>query len=83
VQPRRAPNCAALVFFARSTCRFWFAALSGLVDRRWWRGLSVTPGTLLGDRDGKYGKTFDTVFQTDDLRVIKSAPQAPRMNAHT
>lgn len=38
---------------------------------------------LLRDRDGKYGKTFDTVFQTDDLRVIESAPQEPRMNAHT
>lgn len=30
----------------------------------------------------KYGKTFDAVFQAEDLRVIKSAPQTPRMNAH-
>jgi hypothetical protein len=37
---------------------------------------------LLRDRDGKYGEAFETVFQADDLRVIKSAPQAPRMNAH-
>ncbi|MBY8853108.1 transposase, partial [Saccharothrix sp. MB29] len=37
---------------------------------------------LLRDRDGKYGQTFDAVFLADDLRVIKSAPQAPRMNAH-
>ncbi|MEU4743700.1 integrase core domain-containing protein [Actinosynnema sp. NPDC023658] len=37
---------------------------------------------LLRGRDGKYGQTFDTVFQSDDLRVIKSAPQAPRMNTH-
>lgn len=37
---------------------------------------------LLRDRDGKYGQTFDIVFQADDLRVIKSAPHAPRMNAH-
>ncbi|MFC5059823.1 integrase core domain-containing protein [Saccharothrix xinjiangensis] len=37
---------------------------------------------LLRDRDGKYSQTFDTIFQADDLRVIKSAPQAPRMNAH-
>jgi transposase len=37
---------------------------------------------LLRDRDGKYSQTFDTVFQADDLHVIKSAPQAPRMNAH-
>ncbi|MFS8102124.1 transposase [Lentzea alba] len=38
--------------------------------------------SLLHDRDGKYGKTFDTVFEAEELRVIKSAPQAPRMNAH-
>jgi transposase len=37
---------------------------------------------LLRDRDGKYGHAFDAVFHADDLHVIKSAPQAPRMNAH-
>ncbi|GAB3006853.1 hypothetical protein GCM10027184_75430 [Saccharothrix stipae] len=37
---------------------------------------------LLRDRDGKYGQAFDAVFLADDLRIIKSAPQAPRMNAH-
>ncbi|ROP41784.1 helix-turn-helix domain-containing protein [Saccharothrix texasensis] len=37
---------------------------------------------LLRDRDCKYSQTFDTVFQGDGLRVIKSAPQAPRLNAH-
>jgi putative transposase len=37
---------------------------------------------LLRDRDGKYSQAFDAVFQTDQLPVIKSAPQAPRMNAH-
>ncbi|ROP41842.1 integrase core domain-containing protein [Saccharothrix texasensis] len=37
---------------------------------------------LLRDRDGKYSQAFDTVFQSDDLRVITTAPQAPRMNAH-
>ncbi|MFC3891236.1 hypothetical protein ACFOWZ_07085 [Lentzea rhizosphaerae] len=28
---------------------------------------------LLRDRDAKYGKTFEAVFQAEDLRVIKSA----------
>jgi len=37
---------------------------------------------LLRDRDGKYGQAFDAVFHADDLRVITSPPQAPRMNAH-
>jgi putative transposase len=53
------------------------------------RNLAANLGTrieslrsLLRDRDCKYSQTFDTVFEADDLRVIKSAPQAPRMNAH-
>ncbi len=33
---------------------------------------------LLRCRDGKYSQTFDAVFQSDDLHVITSAPQAPR-----
>jgi transposase len=37
---------------------------------------------LLRDRDATYCRAFDSVFQADDLHVIKSAPQAPRMNAH-
>ncbi|WP_246107766.1 transposase [Saccharothrix saharensis] len=37
---------------------------------------------LLRDRDGKFSQVFDAVSHADDLRVIKSAPQAPRMNAH-
>ncbi|WP_202970618.1 integrase core domain-containing protein [Saccharothrix sp. ALI-22-I] len=37
---------------------------------------------LLRDRDGKYGEAFDTVFHADDLHVLRSAPQAPRTNAH-
>ncbi|MDU0294793.1 integrase core domain-containing protein [Saccharothrix longispora] len=41
-----------------------------------------SPRFLLRDRDGKYGQAFDAVFQSDDLRVITTAPQAPRMNAH-
>ncbi|WP_053715397.1 hypothetical protein [Saccharothrix sp. NRRL B-16348] len=37
---------------------------------------------LLRDRDDKYKPAFATVFQADDLHVIKNAPRAPRMNAH-
>ncbi|WP_202970899.1 integrase core domain-containing protein [Saccharothrix sp. ALI-22-I] len=37
---------------------------------------------LLRDRNAKYSQTFDTVFQADDLHVLTTAPQAPRINAH-
>jgi transposase InsO family protein len=37
---------------------------------------------LLRDRDSKYTQAFDSVFTTDGIEILKSAPQAPRMNAH-
>ena len=37
---------------------------------------------LLRDRDAKYTEAFDAVFTTEDIKIFKSAPQTPRMNAH-
>ncbi|MFI1338419.1 integrase core domain-containing protein [Streptomyces sp. NPDC020845] len=37
---------------------------------------------LLRDRDGKYGEAFDAVFQSEEMEILNSAPQAPRMHAH-
>jgi hypothetical protein len=32
---------------------------------------------LLRDRDGKYGQSFDAVFESEEMRILNSAPQAP------
>ncbi|WP_277030684.1 integrase core domain-containing protein [Actinacidiphila oryziradicis] len=34
------------------------------------------------DRNDKYTQTFDTAFTAQDITILKSAPQAPPMNAH-
>ena len=36
---------------------------------------------VLHDRDASFTATFDSVFQTAGIRVIRSAVQAPRMNS--
>ena len=41
-----------------------------------------SPRFLLCDRDGKYSPAFDAVFRADQINILRSAPQAPRTNAH-
>jgi hypothetical protein len=37
---------------------------------------------LLRDRDSRYTQAFDAVFTADGIDILKTAPQAPKMNAH-
>ncbi len=37
---------------------------------------------LLRDRDSRYTEAFDAVFTAGGIGIVRSAPQAPRMNAH-
>jgi len=37
---------------------------------------------LLRDRDSRYTQACDAVFTSDGIEILKSAPQAPKMNAH-
>ncbi|SFR28703.1 Integrase core domain-containing protein [Lentzea waywayandensis] len=83
----------ALVFLEHGTRRLHITSVTTRPTQDWAvqqaRNLVADLGTrieslhfLLRDRDGKYSEVFDAVFEADELRVIKSAPQTPRMNAH-
>lgn len=83
----------ALVFLEHDTRRLHITGVTAHPTQAWTtqqaRNLAADLGTrikslgfLLRDRDGKYSDAFDTDFQTEELRVIKSAPRTPRMNAH-
>lgn len=83
----------ALVFLEHGTRRLHVAGVTAHPTASWTvqqasnlaaeLGVRVTSlRFLIRDRDAKYTKPFDTVFTADDIEVVRTAPRAPRMNAH-
>jgi putative transposase len=85
----------ALVFLGHGTRRLHIAGITQHPTQDWTthqaRNLTTDANTgarpsalrfLLRDRDTKYSTAFDAVFQAEDMNILTSAPQTPKMNAH-
>jgi hypothetical protein len=43
---------------------------------------SERPRLLIHDRDAKFSRAFDAIFNGDGIRVIRTPVRAPNANAH-
>jgi transposase InsO family protein len=58
------------------------AAWANQLAREFAGDLEETGCRFTRDRDGKFTDAFDAIFASLGIEVLKSAPQAPRMNAY-
>ncbi|GAA3482353.1 transposase [Streptomyces yanii] len=83
----------ALVFLEHGTRRLRMAGVTAHPTGSWAvqqsRPLAVELGVrsdslsfLVRDRDAKYTVSFDAAFTAGGIEVVRTAPRAPRMNAH-
>ncbi|WP_329567914.1 integrase [Streptomyces sp. NBC_01361] len=82
----------ALVFIEHGTRRLHLAGVAAHPTAQWTtqqaKNLAMTLGCrgdslryLLRNRDSKYTRTFNAVFEADDVEILLSPPQAPKANA--
>jgi transposase InsO family protein len=82
-----------LVFICIGSRRIEYAACTSTPDGAWMlqqaRNLLMNlddhneqPRLLIHDRDTKFSRAFDAIFNGDGIRVIRTPVQAPNANAH-
>ncbi|MFE5683308.1 integrase core domain-containing protein [Streptomyces sp. NPDC056512] len=82
----------ALVFIEHGSRRLHLAGVTAHPTAQWTvqqaRHLAMALGCrmnwlpfLIQDRDSKYTRSFDSVFEADDVEILLGPPRAPRANA--